>query len=271
MRVLRLIAALLLLGASAWATDGTDQRIAEADNLLGDAASYPRAIALYREVLEETPDAISLRHKLARVLSWDRNFDASLEEYDRLVGEGGVETARIERAEVLSWAARFDESEAAFRALLEEDPRDARAARGVARVLSWSGRRNKAARAYEEALSIEEDEPAREEWQRLLEGYRPALSSRTSYLVDSDQGKDARYPGNYLNWIYYHATVAQRDALPPFTRIQVAKTVVADVIDRTDNVRFGMFEFDYSNGGKKVSDLGDSKSDRHCGAQGYRG
>jgi tetratricopeptide (TPR) repeat protein len=187
MRTLSVVAALLLVAAVAHAENAPDPRIAQADALLGDVGSYARAIALYREVLGDAPEQAAVRHKLARVLSWDRHFDASIEAYDWLVLEGSVASARVERAEVLSWAGRYSEAEAAFRSLLEEDPRNARAARGLARVLSWSGRRNQAAHAYDDALEIEEDDAARQEWQRLVEGYRPTLSSKASYLVDSDE------------------------------------------------------------------------------------
>ena len=169
-----------------------DPRIGEADSLLGDADQYERAAELYRAVLLVDPGNVEVEYKLARVLSWDRHFDASVAAYDRVIAEGSIASARVERAEVLSWAERYLEAEEAFRELLVENPRDARAARGLARTLSWDGRRNQAARAYEEALHIEEDADARREWQRLLEGYRPTLHSDSDYLRDSDDFEVAR-------------------------------------------------------------------------------
>jgi type IV pilus assembly protein PilY1 len=84
-----------------------------------------------------------------------------------------------------------------------------------------------------------------------------APTTPTAYLVDSDQGEDGVYIGNYLNWVFQYATAAQRSAIPRFTRIQMAKTAVADIVtNMTNNVRYGMFRFNDDDGGQLVADLG---------------
>jgi type IV pilus assembly protein PilY1 len=76
-------------------------------------------------------------------------------------------------------------------------------------------------------------------------------------LVDSDQGRDGDYSGNYLNWIFYHATATQRAAVPRFTRIQVAKDAVEALLGAAGgNIRFGMYKFNGDNGGTRIADLG---------------
>jgi hypothetical protein len=74
----------------------------------------------------------------------------------------------------------------AFRALLQEDPEDARAARGLARVLNWSGRTQEADRAYARALEFEDDPEARSEWAALRARYPPSLASGFEFFEDSD-------------------------------------------------------------------------------------
>ncbi|MDH3198977.1 MAG: hypothetical protein OEO21_12140, partial [Candidatus Krumholzibacteria bacterium] len=71
-------------------------------------------------------------------------------------------------------------------------------------------------------------------------------STPTAPLVTSDVGRAARYPGNYLNWIFYNATDAQRASLPQVTRIQVAKPAVNQVIDNNPSIRFGLFRYNGS-------------------------
>lgn len=69
-----------------------------------------------------------------------------------------------------------------------------------------------------------------------------------------------RYVGNYLNWIYYHATDEQRATLPQVTLIMVAQDVVADIVDRSDRVRFGVTIFNGANGGTVIAPCGTDKA-----------
>lgn len=81
-------------------------------------------------------------------------------------------------------------------------------------------------------------------------------STPSAYLVTSDRGQSGRYIGNYLNWVYFHATAAQRGAIPRFTRVQVAKMVMTDIIKRSRNVRFGLTRFNTDDGGTVVYNCG---------------
>ena len=65
----------------------------------------------------------------------------------------------------------------------------------------------------------------------------------TAYLINSDNGQNGLYTGNYLNWIFEHATDEQRADIPTVTRIQVLKTVLADLIYRSARLRIGLTVF----------------------------
>ena len=82
------------------------------------------------------------------------------------------------------------------------------------------------------------------------------VNGRDAWLVQSDQGQSGRYVGNYLNWVYYHASPEQRAAIPVVTRVQVAKAAVIDIIQSNPGIRFGVMQFNYSEGGSLVSKLG---------------
>jgi type IV pilus assembly protein PilY1 len=86
-------------------------------------------------------------------------------------------------------------------------------------------------------------------------------ASPSAYLVASDHGESGRYIGNYLNWIYFNATAEQRASIPRVTRIQVAKPAVADIVENTDNIRFGIMKFSYDSGGVLAAPLGSTKAD----------
>lgn len=75
-------------------------------------------------------------------------------------------------------------------------------------------------------------------------------------LVASDNGEDGIYSGNYLNWVFFHATAAQRLAIPQQTRIQLLKTVLSDLIFRSARLDFGLTVFQNSKGGSIIGKCG---------------
>lgn len=188
--VLALALALLVVAVRARAEeDGfyTDERMVEANGLLADREQYPRAIALYREVLEEFPSNAMARLWLARVLAWQGDNAQSLVEYDQLLAlDPPMDGLDVERAEVLSWAGRYDEAQAAFDQILAERPDDRRAIVGKARAYGWSGRRAEAARSYERALRLGDDVDTRRELGELRKGLGAGGDARGGYYSDSD-------------------------------------------------------------------------------------
>lgn len=124
-----------------------------------DAASakneFPTAIADYRKALELKPGDQDISIRLARVLSWSKQYDESLAEYGKLLGNLQQQNleARIERARVLSWAQRYDDSIREYQQVASE--LDAKPVQGIstkdvhlelARVESW-------ARQYDRSLA----------------------------------------------------------------------------------------------------------------------
>ena len=73
----------------------------------------------------------------------------------------------------------------------------------------------------------------------------------------SDNGQNGRYSGNYLNWIYFHATEEERAGLPQTTRIQVLKQVLCQIIDQgSSQLNFGLTTFQLDHGGNIVAKCG---------------
>lgn len=75
----------------------------------------------------------------------------------------------------------------------------------------------------------------------------------------------ALWDGNYLNWLFYHASVSQRQAISEDsrlqkTRIQAARGVVGNLVKSTSGIRFGLAKFRGnvfdSDGAIKVKDCG---------------
>ncbi|MFN8587678.1 MAG: PilC/PilY family type IV pilus protein [Candidatus Eisenbacteria bacterium] len=96
---------------------------------------------------------------------------------------------------------------------------------------------------------------------RSLSGNNSWASTPSVYLVASDQGEAGVYYGNYLNWLFYNATAAQRAAAPTVTRIQAAKSTVNTFLNQITDCRLGLMEFNPNtriDGGVVLANIGSS-------------
>jgi type IV pilus assembly protein PilY1 len=85
------------------------------------------------------------------------------------------------------------------------------------------------------------------------------------YATFSVDGSSTKYDYDYLNWIFYYSTKAQRDALKAMhddperrallTRYQAAQTVLRDLINDNPAVRFGIMKLQSDGGGEMVADI----------------
>jgi type IV pilus assembly protein PilY1 len=76
------------------------------------------------------------------------------------------------------------------------------------------------------------------------------------YYGPGDDGNGVRYSGNYLNWIFWYASAANRNSLPQQTRIQVDRQVVTYFVNNITGVRLGLMDLNYYYGGSLVAQCG---------------
>jgi tetratricopeptide (TPR) repeat protein len=136
------------------AVDPVAQLMTEADTASAQS-DYTTAIAGYRKVLVIAPDNQEASIRLARVLSWAKQYDASIDQYSRVLGDQKAQNyqTRLERARVLSWAQKYDVAIHEYESLAAElgstpvgivSVRDIRIE--LARVESW-------AKQYDQSLA----------------------------------------------------------------------------------------------------------------------
>jgi type IV pilus assembly protein PilY1 len=84
------------------------------------------------------------------------------------------------------------------------------------------------------------------------------INGRTAglYYGPGDDYNGVRYSGNYLNWIFWSATEAERNSLPQQTRIQAARQVMTFLVNNITGVRFGLMKLNYDHGGNIVAPCG---------------
>ena len=107
--------------------------------------SYTEALENYKKAYELRPQDQQLQLTLARTLSWNKQFEESVEHYRELVRQDPSPSNLLELARVLSWANRYQASVEVYQQLLQFQPDNQEAHLGMARVLSWS-------RNYDESL-----------------------------------------------------------------------------------------------------------------------
>ena len=87
--------------------------------------------------------------------------------------------------------------------------------------------------------------------------FKPTWPSTPSVvLAASDNGQAGLYSGNYLNWVFHHASAAQRAAIPQWTRTQVLKISLRQAVSLTEGIDFALMIFNGNAGGRLVADFG---------------
>lgn len=87
-----------------------------------------------------------------------------------------------------------------------------------------------------------------------------APTSPSANLISGLHSRSGEYGGNYLNWVYFHATPEQRDAIPQVTRQQVANVAVKAVMNAAQGLRYGLAIFNGDDGAKIVANAGSDQA-----------
>ena len=149
-------AAILALALLAVTQAAADDAAADA---AFDAGDNVKALALYEEVLAQSPNDVHALVRSGMLLSWDRRFDEALARYGRALTIDPKEPkARLERAKVFLWSRRYAQARDAFGAILAENPGDRDARLALARAYSWDGRQEEARAEYQRALAASPDD-----------------------------------------------------------------------------------------------------------------
>jgi tetratricopeptide (TPR) repeat protein len=146
--------ALLLVTPDAGA-QSSPSRVDQAREMVA-ARRGAEAIRLLDAELRERPQNDEARTLLARVLSWERQYERSLAEYRTLLERrGGDPMTRASYARVLSWSGRHEDAIREYRIAITADSTNLETRVGYARVLSWSGDLAGASAEYDRILALD--------------------------------------------------------------------------------------------------------------------
>ena len=116
---------------------------------------FSESVQEYRRWLQERPDDQEVRMEMARVLSWKRDYGTSVAEYREVLKRDPKRMdARIEMTRVLSWARDYETSLQELDAVLQQSPNSVEALVGKGRIYSYQTRWGEALEVFDSALAL---------------------------------------------------------------------------------------------------------------------
>jgi tetratricopeptide (TPR) repeat protein len=121
-----------------------------------DAQYYPEAISHYRAYVKKNPNNFDALYRLARVLSWNKEYAESESLFRELVAKYPQSTDNLlGLARVLNWQEKYAESLTYYEKAAEVRPDDATLRIEYARVLSYTKQYDASADQYQSALKLD--------------------------------------------------------------------------------------------------------------------
>lgn len=123
------------------------------------ANKLDRAVEMYRKALEMNKASNMVKVRLAKVLSWQDNYEDALTLLEEVLEDEKYHSeALFRKAQILSWQGKYNESLAIYQIYLIREKDDFEALMGIARVSFWSGQNEKAIDYFNQAINAGGDE-----------------------------------------------------------------------------------------------------------------
>jgi len=130
----------------------------ELARLLSYTKRYDESLQQYRKLLAEKPGLNEARAEMAKVLYWAGRKTEALKELEQLPGGQASPETKLLKADLMTSDKRYPEAIALYREYLKDKPADSAARFRLAQVLSWSGQYPPALKEYEAILSQKPDD-----------------------------------------------------------------------------------------------------------------
>lgn len=118
-----------------------------------------KATDVYRDVLSKDPNNIMIKIRLAKILSWQNEFDWAIDILDEVLEyDPSQEEAILRKAQILSWQGRYTDAISMYESYLTIKPEDPDALMGIARTSFWTGSHEEAISYFNRAIEAGADE-----------------------------------------------------------------------------------------------------------------
>lgn len=119
---------------------------------------YDESIQAYRELLQDKPDLIEAKLEMARVLYYSDHRQEALQILNDIPPEKWDDATKIFMADVYTGDKHYKEAENLYREHLEKHPEDLKVRVKLADVLSWQKRYKQSIEEYEKVLKVRPDD-----------------------------------------------------------------------------------------------------------------
>lgn len=141
----------------------------ELARLLSYQKRYDESIAEYQKVIKEKPDSVEAGMEMGQVLFWSGKRDEALQTLEQIPLEKMDDQARSVLADLYRAQKRYDQAEALYRAYLDKNPDDWQTRLKLADLLSWNKRYRESLAQYENILKARpEDQQVRRKYALVL-------------------------------------------------------------------------------------------------------
>lgn len=164
-----LITALFLLVIIITPSSGQEHLLLEAERFI-EQKDFNQAIDIYTNVLNNDPDNVELKTILARVYSWNLQYDESLTLYDELIKNSlnNIEL-NLGKARVFAWSGRYELAEELLKKLILEHGPTQPIVDLFTTILKWQGKYDEIIQFVQNLIQQQTDNPLH--WQLLSESY----------------------------------------------------------------------------------------------------
>lgn len=119
---------------------------------------YDESIQEYRQLLQDKPDLLEAKMEMAKVLYYNDNRKEALQILDSIPPEKWDDATKIFMADIYTGDKHYKEAENLYREYLDQHPEDLKVRVKLADVLSWQKLYKQSIQEYEAVLKIRPDD-----------------------------------------------------------------------------------------------------------------
>lgn len=170
---------------------GQEQLLQKAERFI-EQKDFNQTIDIYTKILDNDPDNVELKTILARVYSWNHQYDESLTLYNELIikSPDNIEL-NLGKAQILAWSGRYKQAEKLLNKLILEYGPTQPIVDLFTTILKWQGKYDEIIQFVQDLIQLQTGNSSY--WQLLSEAYnnkgfflKARKAAKKAIILDSE-------------------------------------------------------------------------------------